>query len=134
MTITYKDTKIFQPKDLQELFLSVRWSSGHHPEKLAAAMQNYSTVFSAWDGEKLAGLVSVMDDGVMTAYVHYLLVAPDYQYHGIGRELMTRVRKKYRSYLRISLIADGNNVGFYENCEFKIDKKGIPMHITSLLE
>ena len=48
-------------------------------------MQNYSTVYSAWDGEKLVGLISVMDDGIMTAHIHYLLVDPDYQYNGIGK-------------------------------------------------
>ena len=134
MTITYKDTKEFNAQELQDLFLSVHWSSGYHHEKLVIAMQNYSTVYSAWDGEKLVGLISVMDDGIMTAYIHYLLVDPDYQYNGIGKELIERVLKTYQSYLRISLIANGNNVGFYENCEFKIDKKGIPMHITSLLK
>ena len=122
MTITYKDTKEFNAQELQDLFLSVHWSSGYHPEKLVIAMQNYSPSRS------------VMDDGIMTAYIHYLLVDPDYQYNGIGKELIERVLKTYQSYLRISLIANGNNVGFYENCEFKIDKKGIPMHITSLLK
>ena len=51
MTITYKDTKEFNAQELQDLFLSVHWSSGYHPEKLVIAMQNYSTVYSAWDGE-----------------------------------------------------------------------------------
>ena len=60
-------------------------------------MQNYSTVYSAWDGEKLVGLISVMDDGIMTAYIHYLLVDPDYQYNGIGKELIERVLKTYQS-------------------------------------
>ena len=125
MTITYKDIKKFNAQELQDLFLSVHWSSGYHPEKLVIAMQNYSTVYSAWDGEKLVGLISAMDDGIMTAYI---------QYKGIGKELIKRILKIYQSYLRISLIANGNNVGFYENCEFKIDKTGIPMHITSLLK
>ena len=102
MTITYKDTKEFNAQELQDLFLSVHWSSGYHPEKLVIAMQNYSTVYSAWDGEKLVGLISVMDDGIMTAYIHYLLVDPDYQYNGIGKELIERVLKTYQSYLRIS--------------------------------
>ena len=33
MTITYKDTKEFNAQELQDLFLSVHWSSGYHPEK-----------------------------------------------------------------------------------------------------
>ncbi len=132
--ITYKNIKEFTEAELKDLFLSVEWSSGKYPEKLVIAMRNYSFVFSAWDDNKLVGLISSMDDGIMTAYIHYLLVNPDYQYKGIGKELIEHVLKTYQSYLRISLIANGNNVGFYENCEFKIDKKGIPMHITSLLK
>ena len=45
MTITYKDTKEFNAQELQDLFLSVHWSSGYHPEKLVIALQNYSTVY-----------------------------------------------------------------------------------------
>ena len=64
---------------MQDLFLSVGWSSGHFPEKLQTAMKNFQTVISAWDGDELVGMVCVMDDGVMNAYVHYLLVMPEYQ-------------------------------------------------------
>ena len=75
-------------KELEELFLSVEWSSGHYPDKLEIAMKNYPTVYTAWDGDKLVGLLSAMDDGVMTAYIHYLLVRPDYQGKGVGEQLL----------------------------------------------
>ena len=74
MDITYKDIRDFSEKDLEGLFLSVDWSSGHFPEKLVVAMKNFKTVFSAWDEEKLVGMICVMDDGIMNAYVHYLLI------------------------------------------------------------
>ena len=80
MTITYKDIKKFNAQELQDLFLSVHWSSGYHPEKLVIAMQNYSTVYSAWDGEKLVGLISVMDDGDYDRLYSLFSVNPDYQY------------------------------------------------------
>ena len=70
--ITYKNTHKFSKKELEDLFLSVEWSSGEYPEKLVIAMRNFNTVFSAWDGEDLVGLISVMDDGIMNAYIHYL--------------------------------------------------------------
>ena len=35
--ITYRDTHDFSAAELEKLFLSVDWSSGHYPEKLAAA-------------------------------------------------------------------------------------------------
>ena len=53
MNITYKDTHDFTEASLKDLFLSVDWSSGHFPEKLAVAMKNYETVYSAWDGDRL---------------------------------------------------------------------------------
>lgn len=79
MPITYTHTHTFTAVTLQDLFLSVDWSSGHYPEKLVVAMENFKTVISAWDGDKLIGMICAMDDGIMNAYVHYLLVRPEYQ-------------------------------------------------------
>lgn len=62
--IQYKTTKEFSENALKDLFLSVNWSSGNYPEKLVIAMENSSSVFTAWDGEKLVGLINVLDDGI----------------------------------------------------------------------
>ena len=132
MNIIYKDTKIFEPKALQDLFLSVEWSSGHYPEKLVIAMKNSSSVFTAWNNEKLIGLINTLDDGIMTAYVHYLLINPDYQGQGIGKELVRLVSEKYKDYLRIVLIAYDKEVDFYKQCGFSTGEEKIPMFITSL--
>ena len=88
MSIEYKDIHDFSEKELEKLFLSVEWSSGHFPEKLAVAMKNFETVYSAWDGDKLIGMICAMDDGIMNAYVHYLLVNPEYHGQKIGRRLL----------------------------------------------
>ena len=96
MEITYKSIHDFSEEELKDLFLSVKWSSGHYPEKLVAAMKNYETVYSAWDGDRLIGLLSALDDGVMTAYVHYLLVNPEYQRLGIGKRLVELAKEKYK--------------------------------------
>lgn len=132
MDIKYSDKKDFNSEQLRELFLSVEWSSGHYPDKLVTAMQNFKTVFSAWHGEKLVGMVCVMDDGIMTAYVHYLLVNPDYHKMKIGRTLVEMVKQKYRDYLRIAVIAYDNEIHFYEHCGFKKSNDASPMFITSL--
>lgn len=87
MVIEYKDTKDFTAEELKRLFLSVQWSSGAYPERLVVALRNSDTVFSAWDGDRLIGLINVLDDSIMTAYIHYLLVDPEYQGQGIGKEL-----------------------------------------------
>lgn len=131
--IQYKDIHEFTVQELERLFLSVEWSSGQYPDKLKIAMRNYSTVFSAWDGDKLVGMICSMDDGVMTAYVHYLLVDPEYQGQTIGRTLIEMVKEHYKDYLRIVLISYNDEVHFYENCGFEREEHSSPMNITSLL-
>ncbi|MEL7603063.1 MAG: GNAT family N-acetyltransferase [Bacillota bacterium] len=130
--IEYKDVKEFNPAQLQALFLSVGWSSGHYPERLAAAMKRYGSVFTAWDGDKLVGLISAMDDGNMTAYIHYMLVDPAYQGQGIGAALLEKTKQYYKDYLRVLLVAYDDEMGFYERCGFTAGQGKTVMEITSL--
>ena len=127
-----KDNHDFTPDQLQDLFLSVEWSSGHFPDKLVVAMQNFKTVYSAWDGEKLIGMICAMDDGVMNAYVHYLLVRPEYQGKGVGQQLVERMKAQYKDYLRIVVVAYNKEIGFYEHCGFSRATDASPMFITEL--
>ena len=132
MNIEYKDIHNFEQEDLERLFLSVEWSSGHFPDKLVVAMKNFNTVYSAWDRSKLVGMVCVMDDGIMNAYVHYLLVDPDYHGKTIGRTLVSMVKEKYKDYMRIVVVAYDDELQFYEAGGFEKSKDASPMFITSL--
>ena len=132
MNIEYKDTHNFDCEELERLFLSVDWSSGHFPDKLVVAMKNFNTVYSAWDVNKLVGMICVMDDGIMNAYVHYLLVDPEYHGKTIGRTLVNMVKEKYKEYMRIVVVAYDDELHFYEACGFKKGENTSPMFITSL--
>ncbi|UVQ60107.1 GNAT family N-acetyltransferase [Bacteroides faecis] len=79
MNIVYKETKDFTEQEVEELFLSVKWLSGKYPERLIKALKSSSLVVTAWDGTQLVGLIRALDDGEMVAFLHYLLVHPDYQ-------------------------------------------------------
>ena len=130
--IEYRDTHDFSKEELERLFLSVNWSFGHFPDKLVVAMKNYETVFSAWSNNVLVGLISAMDDGIMNAYVHYLLVDPAFQGQGIGRRLVDMVKDKYKDYMRIVVVAYDDELYFYENCGFKKKTEASAMCITTL--
>ena len=130
--IEYRDTRGFAKEELERLFLSVNWSSGHFPDKLVAAMKNYETVFTAWDNDALVGLICAMDDGIMNAYVHYLLVDPAFQRRGIGRRLVDMVKDKYKDYMRIVVVAYDDELHFYESCGFRKNTDASAMCITSL--
>jgi ribosomal protein S18 acetylase RimI-like enzyme len=131
MEIEYRNSQIFQSEELKNLFLSVQWEAGRYPEKLVESMKNSDTVFSAWDNDRLIGLINVLDDGVMTAYIHFLLVNPEYQRKGIGKELLRMAKEKYKDYLRIVLVADNKEMGFYQNSGFEAGKGTTAMFINS---
>ena len=95
MGITYTDEKKFTKERTQQLFRSVGWVSGKYPERLYKALMGSSTVFSAWDGDRLVGLVRVLDDTEMVAYMHYVLVDPEYQGHGIAGHLVGMVKESF---------------------------------------
>ena len=81
---TYTEEKKFTKEQVQELFLSINWVSGNYPERLYRALMNSSTVLTVWDGERLVGLIRVLDDTAMLAQIHYVIVHPDYQRKGIA--------------------------------------------------
>ncbi|GEM_PF-480337 len=120
--IRYKRMKELKTDDLVALYQSVNWTSANYPEKLTQAISHSQTVYSAWDGDRLIGLVNAIDDTAMTAYLHWLLVHPDYQAYGIGRTLLSHMKYHYRNYLFVLLLAEHKDVvPFYQKCGFSIN-------------
>lgn len=120
MTIAYKDTKEFTLEELQRLFLSVGWASGRYPEKLAEGLRRSTRVISAWDGDRLVGLVRGLDDGATVALLHYLLVDPAYQGLHIGEGLMERMLEQLRDFLYVKIMpSDPKTIPFYERFGFR---------------
>lgn len=137
MVIKYKKIKDFTEKELQNLFLSVNWDSGNYPDKLKKAIKNSHRVYSAWGcdnngQEKLVGLINSLSDGVMTVYFHYLLVLPDYQNMGIGKELVSLMLLEYKDFARLAVIAYDREVDFYKKCGFELGGDKSPMFVTYL--
>lgn len=130
MQITYEWSQCFHPDELRELFRSLEWSSGLYPEALAQAMRGSDSVYSARADGKLVGLINALSDGVMTVYFHYLLVKPEYQGCGIGRQLVTGMMNRYSSHYRLVLNSYESAAGFYEKCGFERGL-GVPMGMTN---
>ena len=60
--LRYTEEKTFTQEQVQQLFLSVGWVSGQYPQRLYKALMHSSTVLTVWDGDKLVGLIRVLDD------------------------------------------------------------------------
>lgn len=130
--ITYTEEKIFTQQAVQDLFLSIGWESGNYPTRLYKALMHSSTVLTAWDGERLVGLVRVLDDSEMLAYMHYVLVHPDYQGRGIAGTMVERVKEKYKDYLYLEVMPEeSKNATFYEKHGFHRMADGVAMQICN---
>ena len=130
--IEYSEEKIFTVEQVQKLFLSVGWVSGEYPTRLYKALMNSSTVISAWDGDRLVGLIRVLDDSELVAYMHYVLVHPDYHGRGIAGHMVELVKEKYKDYLYIELMPEERkNAVFYEKHGFQIMQDGVAMQLCN---
>ena len=120
MTIEYRQTRDFNEEDFRRLFLSVGWESVRYPKRLVTAMRNSTHVISAWDGERLIGLVRALDNGATIAFLHYVLVDPKYQGRRIDDELMKRIMKNFTDLLHVKVIpSNPRTITFYERYGFR---------------
>lgn len=131
MSIQYKRTKKFDSTQLEQLFLSVGWQSGKHPEKLVLAFRNSARVISAWDKDKLVGLIRGLDDGVWQATIDCLLVHAEYQRQGIASALIEIIKAEYKEMYYINVMPDEKkNVLFYQKHGFMMMLEGTAMQIV----
>jgi ribosomal protein S18 acetylase RimI-like enzyme len=132
MEIVYTEEKKFTQSEVQKLFISVGWISGQYPSRLYKALLHSSTVITAWDGSRLVGLVRLLDDGELVAYMHYVLVDPDYQGCGIAGKMVQMAKEKYKDYLYIEVMPEeSRNASFYKRFGFQIMPDGVAMQLCN---
>lgn len=128
MNIRYTEEKTFTQQQVQELFLSVGRVSGQYPSRLHKALLHSSTVITAWDQDRLVGLLRALDDSELVAYLHYVLVHPDYQGNGIAGTMVQMATDKYRDFLYIEIMPEERkNAAFYQKFGFSVMEDGAAM-------
>lgn len=119
--IDYSATDTPGERELVELYDSVQWSAyTKDPARLAAAVAaSLATVTARLDG-RLVGLARVVGDGLTIIYVQDILVAPQLQRAGVGRELLRRVLAPYQEVRQKVLMTDDGprQRAFYEAMGF----------------
>ncbi|MCU6480235.1 GNAT superfamily N-acetyltransferase [Arthrobacter silviterrae] len=103
--------------ELLELYGSVGWSAyTKEPQTLVAALRGSTTVVLARAAGRLVGLARVISDGATICYLQDVLIHPDYQRLGIGRELVARALQPYRQVRQKVLLTDDGpgQKSFYE--------------------
>lgn len=95
MNIRYDEIKKDLPCDqLCRLFTLVGWCHGEvtpeQDENFNIGFINATLVVSAWEDDHLVGAVRVLSDKTFRSIIYDLLVDPEYQNQGIGKELVRR--------------------------------------------
>jgi len=113
MPIIYRDTHDVDLDQLTVLFNAVGWERRTADrERLAQLVCGSAYVVSAWDSDRLVGFARAISDGASNAYISTVAVLPEYQKHGIGRELIRRLLAG-RDHLQFVLHANESAYPFY---------------------
>ncbi|MEZ6062816.1 MAG: GNAT family N-acetyltransferase [Planctomycetaceae bacterium] len=118
MTIEFRETTDLPAQSVLALYRSNHWSSAEKPEQLLRGLKNSHALVTAWDGEALVGLANSLSDGFLVVYYSHVLVHPEYRQQGVGRELMSRLMKRYEGFHQQVLIADSNAQAFFRSLGF----------------
>ena len=99
MNIAYNNSIKNLPNDqLKNLFVSANWCDANdfsYTDVFNQPFINSTLVISAWENEKLIGVVRVLSDKIIRSVIYDFVVLPEYQNKGIGKELIRRCIEHY---------------------------------------
>ena len=125
--IVYTDAACFGEVDIGDLYRDAGWHA--YLKDLPRLMKAFSKsllVVSAWDNDKLIGIIRVVGDGLTILYIQDILVHSAYKRMGVGLCLLRNVMERFCDIRQIVLLTDDNTEtrGFYESNGFQSCDKG----------
>lgn len=118
-TITYTDSiDAIRPENLHGFF--VGWNNPPSPETHLELLKGSTHCVLALDGERVVGFITAITDTVLAAYIPFLEVLPEYQKHGVGSELVSRMLTQLDGQYMVDLLCDPDLQPFY--AQFGMEK------------
>ncbi|MFC4062952.1 GNAT family N-acetyltransferase [Planomonospora corallina] len=81
---------------------------------LAVLRGSHRTVVAMDESGRVVGFVNMISDGVLTAFIPWLEVLPEYQGQGIGTELVRRILAEAGDLYSVDLVCDPPLRPYYE--------------------
>lgn len=122
----YKKNIKLNKDDVFKLYDDAKWTAyTNNMLNLMDAIKNSLLVITAWDNDKLIGLVRVVGDGITIIYIQDILVLESYRRKGIASNLMNKILNKYKDVRQKVLLTDEQTVNkmFYEKLGFRVCDK-----------
>ena len=122
MPFQYQTNKDLNHTNILALYSDAGWTNYiKDMPKLMRGIANSLDVLSAWDDEKLVGLIRTIGDTETIIYIQDILVRKEYKRKGIGRNLMQQILDKYQDVRQIILLTDTEleQIYFYESMGLK---------------
>jgi len=114
---TYQTTlENITPQVLEGFF--VGWLNPPTPQAHLEILRHSAYVVLALENDQVVGFVTAISDGVLSAYIPLLEVAPKFQGQGIGRGLMEHMKKLLESLYMVDILCDDDVKPFYEKLGF----------------
>lgn len=88
------------------------------PDALKLSFSNSMFKCFVFDNGKLIGAGRALADGVDCSYLCDVAVHPDFQRHGLGKAIITKLRELSAGHRKIILYANPGTEGFYEKLGF----------------
>jgi ribosomal protein S18 acetylase RimI-like enzyme len=102
---------------------SVGWSNYMNFEVAETSLKNSIHCITVKDNEQIIGMGRIVGDGSIYLYIQDIVVHPDYQKHGIGKEIMNRLvtylHENAPDKAFVGLFASEGKESFYEKFDFK---------------
>ena len=120
--ITIKEN-IDNVEEFNYLFDEVGWEA-HDYEVSEKALKNNVYSVSVYDDNKIIGYGRIIGDGIVYLHIHDVIVHPNYQGQGIGKQIVQKLiekineLKKENPYLRAYLGSSLGKEDFYKKCGF----------------
>ena len=122
MDILYKENQLPDKQAFFELFESTGWNEeyGLVSDEIFHAIEKSWYMVSAYDDVRLVGFGRVLSDGKLHALITEMIVLPEYQGRGIGREVLKYLTDICQAHkIRdIQLFSAKGKAGFYEKYGF----------------
>jgi len=102
---------------------SVGWTDYMNFDVADISLKNSIRCITVKDNEQMIGMGRIVGDGSIYFYIQDIVVHPDYQKHGIGKEIMHRLvtylHENAPDKAFVGLFASEGKESFYEKFDFK---------------